>query len=149
MDSKPAGSTPRRKMKLSRPYKKAQASLSFDAALALAYGLAVIGAHHTHTPQASSITRRALERYATWLGSLSDPELASEARRVAASSANHDPDPETELEALIRLEAVPLPSFHQVRFGCPPMDIEALDAKVEAMLATSPRYRMLSRKAAP
>ena len=128
-------------MPLSAPYRTAKASLSFDAALALAYGLRAIGSVAPQRPQESSITRRALECYARFLDGLTPEQRHSEARAVASSSKAYGLTAQEEHEAFQRIQAVevglPLPGFLQTRNGplWTPMDAHALDAKVDGMVS--------------
>jgi len=139
-------------MALSKPHSKHQASLSFDAALALAYGLRAIGNASPQRPQESSITRRALELYARFLEGLTPDQLRIEGRAVAASSRPFEPSEADQQAAFERLDAVapglPLPELLEVRNGPSwvPLDVHALAAKVDDMVTEMYRSRF-ARKA--
>lgn len=139
-------------MALSKPHSKHQASLSFDAALALAYGLRAIGNASQQRPQESSITRRALELYARFLESLTPDQLRIEGRAVAASSRPYEPSEADQQAAFERLDAVapglPLPGLLEVRNGPSwvPLDVDALASKVDDMVMEMYRSRF-ARKA--
>lgn len=151
--SRPSGATRvRSTMALSKPHKKANLSLSFDAALALAYGLRAISTASTQRPQESSITRRALELYATFLSDMTPDQLRAEGCAVAASSKAFGLPADEQEAAFERLDAVdvglPLPGLLEVRNGpsWTPIDATALDAKVDGMVNEMYRTRF-TRKA--
>lgn len=151
--SRPSGATRvRSNMALSKPHSKHQASLSFDAALALAYGLKAIGTASPQQPSESSITRRALELYARALSGMTADQLRTEGRAVAASSKAFGLPADEQREAFERLDAVavglPLPGLLEVRNGPSwvPMDAHALAAKVDGMVSDIYRDRF-ARKA--
>lgn len=146
--SRPDGATRvRATMPLSKPHSKHQVSLSFDAALALAYGLRAISSAYSQTPHESSITRRALELYGRSLSNMTPDQLRAEGCAVAASSKAFGLPADEQEAAFERLDAVavglPLPGLLEVRNGPSwvPMDIEALDAKVDEMVRQMPRSR--------
>jgi len=92
--------------------------------------------------------------YAMYLGHLDAAELGREARRVAQSSKAIGPYPEQQLEAMERLEGIPegqvLPALLAIRNGPSwvPMDVPALEAKVDRMVSEMYRDRF-TRKAVP
>ena len=155
--SHPSGATRvRATMPLSKPHSKHQASLSFDAALALAFGLRAIGSASPQRPQESSITRRALELYARFLSGMTPDQLRTEGRAVAASSkAFGMPSDEEQAAAFARLDAVtaglPLPGFLEVRGGPSwvPMDANALVSKVDETVNEMYRQRFTGKAAQP
>lgn len=139
--SRPSGATRvRSTMALSKPHSKHQASLSFDAAFALAYGLRAIGSASPQRPQESSITRRSLELYARFLSVMTADQLRAEGQAVAASSKAFGLPADEQAAAFERLDAadvgLPLPGFLEMRNGPSwvPMDANALAAKVENMV---------------
>lgn len=142
-------------MPLSTPYRTSKASLSFDAALALAYGLKAISTASPQRPQESSITRRALECYARFLSGMTADQLRTECRAVAASSKAFGLPADEQREAFERLDAVavdqPLPGFLDVRNGPHhvPMDAHALVAKVDVMVNEMYRQRFTRKAVAP
>ncbi len=139
--SRPSAATRvRATMPLSKPYRQHQASLSFDAALALAYGLRAIGTANPQRPHESSITRRALEMYARLLSGMNADQLRVEGSAVAASSKALGLSADEQQAAFARLDAVamgiPLPGFLEMRNGPSwvQMDAEALAARVDGMV---------------
>lgn len=80
---------PRTTMRMSEPHQKVTASLSWDAAVALAYGIEAISSNHPRQAPASAITRRSLELYAQRLKAMSAEELSCEARAVEASAGSY------------------------------------------------------------
>lgn len=146
--SRPSGATRvRSTMPLSKPHKKTNLSLSFDAALSLAYGLRAIGTASSQRPHESGITRRALELYASFLSGMGPDQLHAEGRAVAASSKAFGLPADEQEAAFARLDAVdvglPLPGLLAVRNGpsWSPMDAEALTAKVDGMVNEMYRSR--------
>jgi hypothetical protein len=141
-------------MPLTTPYRTSKASLSFDAALALAYGLKAISTASPQRPQESSITRRALECYARFLSTMSPDQLRTEGHAVAASSKAFGLPADEQREAFERLDAadvgLPLPGLLEVRNGPHhvPMDAHALASKVDGMVSDIYRDRF-TRKVAP
>lgn len=127
-------------MALSKPHSKHQVSLSFDAALSLAYGLRAIGTASTQRPHESSIARRALELYGNFLSAMTREQLHTEARAVAASSKAFGLPADEQKEAFERLNAVaggvPLPGLLEVRNGLfwTPDNATSPDAKVDEMV---------------
>jgi len=142
-------------MTLSKPHTKAQASLSFDAALALAWGMRAIGSVSHQKPHASSVTRRALELYAFFLGEMDPDSLNKEARQVVRVSRAIGPYDDTQLQAFQRLQDVAegdvLPSLMAVRYGpegCP-VDAVALETKVDGMVRDIYAARFTRKAAQP
>ncbi len=145
----------RQTMALSKPHSKHQASLSFEAAFALAYGLRAIAAVSPQKPHESGITRRARELVGRYLDGLTPEQLRAEGRAVASSSKAHPVPHEDAQEAFQRLEAIdvglPLPGLLSTRHGpsWTPMDAEALAAKVDGMVNEMYRSRFARREVQP
>jgi hypothetical protein len=140
-------------MALSKPYKKANLSLSFDAALALAYGLRAIGTASPQRPHESSITRRALGLYASFLSGMAPEQLHDEARAVAASSNAFGLPAEEQEAAFGRLGAInvsrPLPGLLAVRNGSSAhLDSVALGVKVGESVQEMRRSRTTGKAVA-
>jgi hypothetical protein len=142
-------------MPLSAPYRTTKASLSFDAALALAYGLKAISTASPQRPRESSITRRALVLYASSLSDMTAEQLRTEGRAVAASSSAFGLPEDEQREAFERLDAVavglPLPGLLAVRNGpaWQPMDAHALAAKVDSVVSDIYRDRLAQQEVQP
>lgn len=136
-------------MELSRDYHRHSLSMSFEAHLAIHYSALLISRGcHLKVPHAA-IVRRAVCRYATFLGGLSPDQLKDEAGMVSRASKTSNGTQGQQQEALQRLDniAAPQTPFKEVLEGkdfSPPLDLAALDARVDELIGAG---RTRARKA--
>jgi hypothetical protein len=144
-------SRPRTTMELSSGFQRHTHSLSFEAHLAIHYAtLIATRACRLKVPHAA-IVRRAVCRYATYLGELTPEQLHREVMDIRDASKASNGSRGDQEAAWTRLEAIgatstggstqPFKEVLKSKDYSPKMDIAALDATVEAVLASRRRFK--------
>lgn len=140
-------SRPRTTMELSSGYHRHTHTLSFEAHMALHYA-ALLASRACHLKvHHAAIVRRAVCRYAIHLGELNPEQLRQEVVAIRDASRASNGYQSHQEAALARLEAMeqtnstaPLKDVLEGKDYSPPLDFAAMEATVEAVLATRRRF---------
>jgi hypothetical protein len=123
--------TPRKTQQLTGTHAKVAASLDFDSVLALSWAQKALKEGGPQATHASGIVRRALQLYTRHLAGA---DLADEYRAVARASKAYSVPEQDQRAADARLQAEPLRSFAEVRYGARELaERAALHARLDAI----------------